>query len=99
MLVPAVGGREHTVRGQQAKHPVQPVRVDLASLRQFIRGDRMVVDVVGDAEFRHHLQASGGHARIGDREDQFVRFHVGTTRSGPGPGCERPRRRTRAATG
>ena len=96
---PPSARREHTVRGQQAKHPVQPVRIDLAALRQLLRGDRMVVDVVGDAELCHHLQASGGHARVGDREDQLVRFHGGATRSGPVPGCERPRRRTRAATG
>ena len=66
------------MRGEQAKHPVQPVRIDRASLRQLLRGDRTVVDVVGDAEFRHHVQASGGHARVGDREDQLVRFHDGT---------------------
>ena len=66
------------MRGQQAEHPVQPVRVDGAPLRQLTRGDGAVLDVVGDAEFRHDVQASGGHARVGDREDQLVRLHGGT---------------------
>ena len=66
------------MRGQQAEHPVQPVRVDGAPLRQFVGGDGAVLDVVGDAEFRHDVQASGGHARVGDREDQLVRLHGGT---------------------
>ena len=78
VLVPAADAGEHAVRGQQAEHPVQPVRIDRASLRQVLGGDRTVVDVVGDAELRHHVQASGGHARVGDREDQLVRLHGGT---------------------
>ena len=70
-----------------------------ASPRQFLRRDGTVVDVVGDAEIRHHVQAPGGHARVGDREDQLVRLHRTLTRPGRVPGCGRPTRRTRAATG
>ncbi len=99
VLISAAGAGEHAVRGQQAERPVQSVRVDGAPSRQFVRRDRAVLDVVGDAELGHDVQASGGHARIGHREDQLVRLHDAPSRSWREPGCGRPTRRIRAATG
>ena len=77
VLVSPVDEGEDAVRGQQAQHPVQRARVDLASQRQLPGGDRIVVDVVGYAQLRCHVQAPGGHTRVREREDQLVRFHGG----------------------